>query len=203
MLRTILAGLLYGALGGALLALNRDLEWWKVSPIVDYATLGLEYYLFLIFTASAIMNIYRIMGYEVSEFFDAPLFALSPGEFWRRWNRPMQEWLMDNVFHQVTGLKRLYAGVLVTFAASGLFHEYTISLPSGTINGFMLAYFLIQSCVYLLSIRLHRLLSGSVRDYKKRKDLIILKWGLTMASLAVPGVLFIHNLRKVFPLHEF
>lgn len=202
-LKKLLAGTLHGALGAGLLTLNLNRGWWKTSPIVDYATLGLEYYLFFVFTATLIISPYRALGYEVSEFFETPLYALSPGEFWRRWNKPMQEWLKDNVFHQIPGRKRLYTGILLTFTASGLFHEYTISLASDTINGFMLAYFLIQSGVCLSSIYLHRLLSESITDYKKRKDIIVIKWVSTMAFLTLPGVLFLHNLRKVFPLHGF
>lgn len=201
--KKFLAGTLYGALGAGLLSLNLSRGWWKISPVVDYAMLGLEYYLFFVFIATLMVSVYRTIGYEVSEFFETPLYALSPGEFWRRWNKPMQEWLMDNVFNQVMGRKRLYTGIILTFAASGLFHEYTISLASDTINGFMLAYFLLQSGAYLLSIYLHHVLSGSITDYEKRKDIIVIKWASTMASLTVPGVLFIHNLRKVFPLHEF
>lgn len=199
----LLVAILHGVLGVVLLYVNSRLGWWQISPAVNYATLGAEYYLFFMCGTNLLLNIYRIIGYEVSEFFDAPAFATSPHSLWRRWNIPMHEWLRDNVYLQITGRKRLYTGIPLVFVASGLCHGYTVSLASCTTNGFMLIFFMIQSCVYVLSMLLHDLLSGHVTDYKRRKDLAVIKWALTMASVIVPGFLFVHNMDRVFLLHEF
>ena len=188
-------------MGAVFLVLNRDLGWWQVSPVVNYILLGIVYYMSFMCGTNLVLNVYRLIGYEVAEFFGAPAFAQSPGEFWRRWNKPMHEWLMDNVYHQLTGHKRLYTGIPLVFAVSGLCHEYTISLASGTINGFMMTFFLIQSFMFVLSIFLHDLLSANITDYKNRKDLALLRWTATMTSIVVPGVLFVHNLETVFALH--
>ncbi|MCP4363691.1 MAG: hypothetical protein GY800_00075 [Planctomycetes bacterium] len=208
-LRNALTGTACGLLATALLALNWNLAWWKVSPVVDYITLGLEYYLLLMFVTTMLIAVYRLLGYEVAEFFKAPLYAMSPFEFWRRWNKPMQEWLVYNVFRvfgRVSGRKRFATGVFLSFVASGLLHEYAVSLASCTINGFMLTYFMIQSFACLLSIRLHRRppqFLGSLANYTGAKGLKIAQWALTMACLAIPGIFFIYNLKKVFPLNEF
>ncbi|MCP4365475.1 MAG: hypothetical protein GY800_09285 [Planctomycetes bacterium] len=202
-LRKTLTGTACGLLATALLALNWNLAWWKVSPVVDYVTLGLEYYLLFMFVTTMLIAVYRLLGYEVAEFFNRPLYSLSPCEFWSRWNLPVQEWLVYNVFNQVAGRRRLYTGVLLTFIVSGLLHEYAVSLASGTINGFMLTYFVIQSFTYLLSIHLHRLSSRYLMDYKNATGLKIAQWVLTMACIVIPGILFIYNVRKILPLNEF
>jgi D-alanyl-lipoteichoic acid acyltransferase DltB (MBOAT superfamily) len=205
-LRKTLTGTACGLLATALLALNWNLAWWKVSPVVDYITLGLEYYLLLMFTTTMLIAVYRLLGYEVAEFFNRPLYSLSPREFWSRWNLPVQEWLAYNVFGMFgrgSGRKRLAAGVFLSFVASGLLHEYVVSLASCTINGFMLTYFVIQSLACLLSIRLRRRPPRFLVNYTGAKGLKIAQWALTMACFAIPGILFIHNLKKVFPLNEF
>ncbi|MHC4196647.1 MAG: MBOAT family O-acyltransferase [Planctomycetota bacterium] len=202
-LRKALTGTACGLLATALLALNWNLAWWKVSPVVDYITLGLEYYLLFMFATTMLIAVYRLLGYEVAEFFEAPLYATSPFEFWSRWNLPVQEWLVYNVFGRVSGRKRLAAGVFLSFVASGLLHEYAVSLASGTINGFMLTYFVIQSFACLLSIRLHRRPPQFLANYTNAKGLKIAQWALTMACLVIPGILFVHNVRKVLPLNEF
>jgi D-alanyl-lipoteichoic acid acyltransferase DltB (MBOAT superfamily) len=202
-LRKTLTGTAYGLLATALLALNWNLAWWKVSPVVDYITLGLEYYLLLMFVTTMLIAVYRLLGYEVAEFFNRPSYSLSPREFWGRWNLPMQEWLAYNVFNQVAGRRRLYTGVLLTFIVSGLIHEYAVSLASCTINGFLLTYFMIQSFACLLSIHLRRRPPRFLVNYTGAKGLKIAQWALTMACLVIPGILFIYNLKKVFPFNEF
>ncbi len=150
-----------------------------------------------------LIAVYRLLGYEVAEIFEAPLYATSPFEFWRRWNKPMQEWLAYNVFGRVSGRKRLAAGVFLSFVASGLVHEYVVSLSSCTLNGFMLTYFVIQSFACLLSIRLRRRPPRFLANYTNTKGLKIAQWALTMACLLIPGILFVYNVKKILPLNEF
>ena len=150
-----------------------------------------------------IVNLHRLRGYEVSEFFLNPFRSSSPGEFWARWNIPVHEWLRADVFLKAGGRHHFWRATLFTFIVSGIFHEYTISLASNTLNGFMVTYFLIQFLAFQMGASLHHLLSKSTlyRKMETGKSLLVIRWTLTMVSVFLPSVLFLHNLRKVFPIH--
>jgi hypothetical protein len=203
-LKNLTSGLLYAGFGIALLLLNRNFAWWKVSPLIDYLSLGLEYYFLAMGAAVLVINLHRLAGYKVPEFFLNPLRSSSPGEFWTRWNIPVHEWLRNNVFIKAGGRDHFWRAVLLTFMVSGIFHEYTISLASNTLNGFMTAYFLVQFLAFLVGVSLHRLLSIPFLRHHSlvtSKAFLGIRWALTMVSVFLPSVLFLYNLRKVFPIH--
>jgi len=199
-------GLLYLALGTTFLLLNRHSGWWRLSPQLDYLTLGLEYYLLCVGLVYLGVGIHKRMGYEVEGFFHEPASARSPGEFWAGWNVPVHEWLRDNVYKRVGGRRHPYRGLFATFLFSGLFHEYIISLASNTLNGFMVAYFMTQFVCVVFSISLHRFLNQYLPDYSRMRltrPFLGVKWFLTLSCVLIPVSLFIHNFKKVFPLHTF
>jgi D-alanyl-lipoteichoic acid acyltransferase DltB (MBOAT superfamily) len=81
------------------------------------------------------------------------LWAASPAEFWRRWNRPVQEWLFEYVFRPIAGAGRTGAATVAAFAASGILHEYIVAMASGRITGYPTAFFLVQSLGVLTTSR--------------------------------------------------
>ena len=52
------------------------------------------------------------------------LGAYSPADFWRRWNRPMYRWLLENIYRPWADADTLTWPGSCTFAVSGLLHEY-------------------------------------------------------------------------------
>lgn len=199
-------GLLYFVLGMAFLALNRHFGWWSLSPRVDYLTLGVEYYFLCVGLVNIGVGIHRMMGYRVEGFFLEPTRAGSPGEFWARWNVPVHEWLKYNVYKKLGGHRHPYRGLFTTFLASGMFHEYIISLASNTLNGFMVAYFMTQFLFVVLSVSLHHLLDRYLPIYSRvrlARPFVSVKRFLTVCCVLLPVPLFIHNFKKVFPLHTF
>lgn len=68
----------------------------------------------------------RIMGFELMENFDAPYFARSVKEFWRRWHISLSSWFKDYLYIPLGGnrcsrIKR-YRNLMITFGVSGLWH---------------------------------------------------------------------------------
>jgi alginate O-acetyltransferase complex protein AlgI len=68
----------------------------------------------------------RWLGFELTENFDHPYLARSPGDFWRRWNISLSIWFRDYVYIPLGG-SRAGGGtwarnVLLTFLLSGLWH---------------------------------------------------------------------------------
>jgi hypothetical protein len=202
-------GVVYLALGMVFLTLNRRFGWWAAfggTAPLDYVTLAVEYYLICVGLVNTGVGLHRRMGYKVEGFFSEPLRAGSPGEFWARWNIPVHEWLKDNVYKKFGGRRHPYRGLFATFLASGLFHEYIISLATNTLNGFMVAYFMTQFLLVVLSISLHRLLDSCLPVYARvrlTRPFQGMKWSLTVCCVLLPVPLFIHNFEKIFPLHTW
>lgn len=71
-------------------------------------------------------GIARIMGFEVIENFNAPYFAGSIREFWRRWHVSLSTWFRDYVYIPLGGNRcsrlRKNFNLIVTFLVSGLWH---------------------------------------------------------------------------------
>jgi alginate O-acetyltransferase complex protein AlgI len=68
----------------------------------------------------------EVMGFKLTQNFKNPLWATSMTDFWRRWHISLSSWFRDYVYIPLGGnrgsLPRRYYAVLVTFAASGLWH---------------------------------------------------------------------------------
>ena len=81
------------------------------------------------------------------------LWVCSPAEFWRRWNRPMYRWLLENVHKPLGGRQNPRLAVLGTFAVSGLMHEYLFGVTFRHATGCPTAFFLLQGLVVALTLR--------------------------------------------------
>ena len=68
----------------------------------------------------------RIMGFELTENFNAPYFADSIGDFWHRWHISLSTWFRDYLYIPLGGNRkgklRKYINLLITFSISGLWH---------------------------------------------------------------------------------
>ncbi len=65
-------------------------------------------------------------------------------QFWRRWNRPAQQFLEEYAFKPAGGPRHFIGATLVTFAVSGLAHEYVFDIAAGRILGWQMAFFALQ-----------------------------------------------------------
>lgn len=67
-----------------------------------------------------------LFGVHLPINFDSPYKARDFASFWRRWNitvsRFFQEYVFNNVFHFGDGVAKMIFAVLLTFAASGIWH---------------------------------------------------------------------------------
>lgn len=68
----------------------------------------------------------KVMGFTLMENFNAPYFAASIKEFWRRWHISLSTWFRDYLYIPLGGSRRgrlrTYCNLLLTFLASGLWH---------------------------------------------------------------------------------
>lgn len=68
----------------------------------------------------------KILGFELTENFRRPYFAVSVTDFWRRWHISLSTWLKDYVYISLGGSRcsklRNYINIFVTFLVSGIWH---------------------------------------------------------------------------------
>ena len=68
----------------------------------------------------------RIMGFRLMENFNAPYFATSISDFWRRWHISLSGWFRDYLYIPMGGSRcsriKKYRNIMVTFLVSGLWH---------------------------------------------------------------------------------
>ncbi|MCX5646662.1 MAG: MBOAT family protein [Phycisphaerae bacterium] len=81
------------------------------------------------------------------------LGAYSPAEFWRRWNRPMYWWFLENIYRPAGGRRHPYLAGLASFAISGLLHEYLYAVTLRFVTGYVLGFFLLHGIAAALTRR--------------------------------------------------
>lgn len=89
-------------------------------------------------------SMWRLVGLRAVPSPVSVFWASSPADFWRRWNRPVSEWLFVYVHRPLSGARPSGLATVVTFAVSGLMHEYIVALLIGRITGCATAFFLVQ-----------------------------------------------------------
>ena len=72
------------------------------------------------------MGAAKVMGFELMENFNAPYFATSVSEFWRRWHISLSSWFRDYLYIPLGGNRkgkiRKYINLMIVFLVSGLWH---------------------------------------------------------------------------------
>jgi D-alanyl-lipoteichoic acid acyltransferase DltB (MBOAT superfamily) len=68
----------------------------------------------------------KVLGFEFTENFRRPYFAVSVTDFWHRWHISLSTWLKDYVYIPLGGSRcskiRNYWNIFVTFLVSGIWH---------------------------------------------------------------------------------
>ncbi len=72
------------------------------------------------------LGVGKILGFELTENFRRPYFAVSVTDFWRRWHISLSTWLKDYVYIPLGGSRcskiKTYWNIFVTFLVSGIWH---------------------------------------------------------------------------------
>ena len=72
------------------------------------------------------LGVGKVLGFELTENFRRPYFAISVTDFWRRWHISLSTWLKDYVYIPLGGSRcskiRNYWNIFVTFLVSGIWH---------------------------------------------------------------------------------
>ncbi len=68
----------------------------------------------------------KVLGFELTDNFNAPYFAGSIADFWHRWHISLNTWFRDYLYIPLGGSRcskwKNYRNILITFGISGLWH---------------------------------------------------------------------------------
>lgn len=95
----------------------------------------------------------RFAGSRVIDGSIHPVAAVTPADFWRRYNRVAGQFFYEDVFKPVAG-RRFLLGVAAVFFVNGLLHEYLATMIVGRVTGLQMAFFALQGLGVALTHRL-------------------------------------------------
>ena len=132
----------------------RSLVWQPATFVALYVLL---YFDFSGYTDIAI-GFGRLLGFDVPENFKHPFTSTTLTQFWRNWHATLGDWLRENVFIPLGGLRaggvQLSAIVVGTMLVVGLWHGFSlVFLAWGAYHGALL---LVENWLGIKPLRPHR-----------------------------------------------
>lgn len=157
--RQNLVHLLWGLVGlaatSALMAGIFRINWYGQPFYLEHCAKVSGYCLAVVPATTVMVALWRLAGEKARDFTDNPYFSPTPADFWRRYNRPAQQFFYEDIFKPAGGWRAPVRATLVTFALSALMHEYAFGIAIGRVQGYQTAYFLLQGCAVAATVRLN------------------------------------------------
>jgi hypothetical protein len=127
---------------------------WETYPFwAEHAVKVVATFLVLVPLANVASSVWRLVGGRGLDFMDNPFAARTPADFWRRYNRPVHEFLQHDVFVPAGGRRRPIVGAIAVFLVSAAIHEYVFSVAVRRVQGYQTAFFLLQGVAVAGTLR--------------------------------------------------
>ena len=183
---------LAGAVGGAcLLAGAFAVDWRRLPFALEYVAWVLAFYVALLPPLSAAAAAWRLLGGAGLDVMNRPWLARTPADFWRRYNRPMQQFFWEDVFKPVGGLRAPVRATLLVFVVSAVLHEYVFGIAIGRVQGYQTAFFMLQGAAVAATARV------------KARGWRALPWAAgTLGFNLVSSVLFFASMNGLVPFYS-
>lgn len=111
------------------------------------------YFAFVPATALAVV-LWRLPGWPARDYMASPFLAATPAEFWRQYNRPIHQFLHENVYLSFKARFSPKQATLLTFAVSAVIHEYLIGIVLGYFQGYWTLFFALHGAATACTSRL-------------------------------------------------
>jgi hypothetical protein len=149
--RRLCVTLIEAAAAGALFVWVLRFDWNYVPFLVEHSAKVFCFFLLLIPFTHAFTALWRLFGGRGLDPMDRPLLAVTPADFWRRYNRPAQQFFHDHVYRRLRGSP--LRAVVITFAVSAIIHEYVFDIAVSRVQGYQTIFFLLQGAAVAATIR--------------------------------------------------
>jgi MBOAT membrane-bound O-acyltransferase family protein len=165
-------------------------DWSRVPFAVEHCVKVTAFFLALAPVAAAGVSAIRLLGGKARDGLDNPFASRTPADFWKRYNRPAQQFFYEDVFKSLGGRRTLFRAMFLTFAVSGILHEYLFDIAVCRVQGYQTAFFLLQGCAVALTIKV------------RPKGWSAIGWIVgTFAFNLATGVLFFASINEVLPFY--
>lgn len=156
--------------------------------VLEHAPKVLTFFLALEGLLLACVSAVRLCGVPAREVFDQPYLAVTPADFWRRYNRVVGQLLYEDVFRRVGGRRAPVRATWVTFLVSGLAHEYMFGVALGRLEGYQLLFFLVQGAAVSATLGL-----------RPRGPWVVVGTALTLLFNVATSLWFFHSIDQLYP----
>lgn len=127
---------------------------WRQYPfLVEHGVKALVIFAAAVSWIGMMVAVVRLSGGVIRDYADAPLLARTPADFWRRYNRVIQQYFHENVFKRAGGRRSPVTVTLFIFMLSALIHEYVFGIAIGRVQGFQTVFFMLQGVGVVLTLR--------------------------------------------------
>lgn len=185
-----LVNLSAGAVAVVLTVAVFRVNWAAHAFEVEHGAKSVSFFLAVQFLLNGLAAATRLLGVPATDFAGPYFLARTPAEFWRFYNRPMNQFLDEYLFKPLGGRRRAVSATLLTFAFSGVIHEYIFDLPARRFLGTQLAFFLIQGLAVAATLRL-----------RPRGPAAFAATLLTLAFNLLTAPIFLASLNAVVPFY--
>jgi len=165
----------------------------KTSFLLDHTVKLLGLLLCVESFSLAWYGLMRLCRLDVPPLSDVCFLSSSPTEVWQRYNSIVGAWLRENVYIPAGGKSNRVRAVLLTFAVSGVAHEYAFGIGLGRLTGYQMTFFMMQGLAVAYLGSRHE---TSVPMLTSRR---FLAWTATMLFMLLTSILFLASFGQVLP----
>ena len=190
-LMSLAGGSLGCTTGLALLFGLFSVDWSSLHFLAEHVSKVVAFMLTVTSGLTAATALWRLCGGTARDYMDRPFIARTPAEFWRRYNRNMQQFFWQDIFRKHGGRRAPIRTMLIVFAVSALLHELIFSAAVGRVQGYQTAFFALQGLAAALTARV------------KVKGWLAIPWiaGTLVFNLA-SSMLFFASIHQVVPFYS-
>lgn len=173
-----------------LLSLFR-VDWSSLHFLVEHISKVVALMMAITSGLTAAASLWRLGGGIARDFMDRPFLARTPAEFWRRYNRNVQQFFWHDVFSGHRSRRAPIQTMLLVFALSALLHELVFYAAVGRIQGYQVVFFALQG-----------LAAASTARIKVKGGLVLPCLVGTLVFNLLTSVLFFASIHSIVPFYS-
>lgn len=143
-----------GLTATALIVVVFCVHWRRFPFVLEHCAKATSVFLMIQFLPNALASAFRLLNIPSTNFAGPFFLARTPAEFWRLYNRPVNQFFQEYVFKPAHGRDHPWAVTFVTFLLSGVIHEYVFDIPAPHMLGMQMLFFVLQGIAATATIRL-------------------------------------------------
>ncbi|WP_426305111.1 MBOAT family O-acyltransferase [Acidovorax facilis] len=179
------------AMGIALLNGLFRVDWQRWPFLLEHTSKVTALMVAIVSGLSAATALWRWSGGAAREYMDHPFAARTPADFWRRYNRNMQQFFWEDIFKPLRGHRTPVRTTLLVFGVSALLHELIFYAAIGRVQGYQTVFFALHGVASAMTLRV-----------RARNVWAAIPWiSATLAFNLTSSVLFFASIHQVTPFY--